>query len=196
MTKVRAQISPQGTELVVSAYCLKTDSWHDFESFLSDAKKMDAAGELRKRNRFLRAGLYSLFSHFDAFVEEVCESQKLCESSHDIPLYKKSLAIRDCLKTMGHSLPPLDFRFGKGLRDVTAHPTSMPSALRGLERENHIALLYETLSLQMLEELGKQIGDWCDAVSQITQHPRFSNTKQAVTRIAEKLGKVGRLKKI
>ena len=32
--------------------------------------------------------------------------------------------------------------------------------------------------------------------SQITQRPRFSNTKQAVKNITEKLGKVGRLKQL
>jgi hypothetical protein len=44
----------------VAAYCLKTDSWHDFLAFREDAWHAIVEGDQRRGNRFLRAALTCL----------------------------------------------------------------------------------------------------------------------------------------
>jgi hypothetical protein len=109
------------------------------------------------------------------------------------------MVIRDRLTELGHKLPPINFGLGKGLRDVAVHPATLLSNLDGVARVDQCTI-YNLLSVQFLEDLGKQLGDWCDAVSTITGHPRFSETKKALKEVAKKLAEcvsgVGPIKKI
>jgi hypothetical protein len=193
MSKTRIQISSDGDDVVLTIFSLKTDSWRDYKDFLDDAKAADAAGDLRSRNRFLRAGIFNLFAHFEAFVEEVREAENLA-NPHD-SLHKKSKAIHDCLKKLGHKLPALNIGFSKAIRDIIAHP-SLKYIRTGEQKEVNQTMVYDTLSVEMLTELGNRIAFWSKAVARYTKRPRLSKTLQAVKSLSTQLGKPDEIKDI
>jgi len=70
MKRIKVIIKKDGT-VEFPAYCLRTDSWHDYLAFAIDAEHAVAAGDLRNGNRFLRAALTCLFSHIEGVVREI-----------------------------------------------------------------------------------------------------------------------------
>lgn len=193
MAKIRIEISADGKDVVLTTYSLKTDSWRDYKAFLKDAEIADAAGDLRSRNRFLRAGIFNLFAHLEAFVEEVREAENLA-NPHD-SLHKKSKAIHNCLKKLGHKLPALNIGFSKAIRDIIAHPSLEYIYTSDQTRVNQI-LVYDTLSVEMLTELGNRIAFWSKAVARYTKHPRLSKTLQAARFLSRQLGNPEEIKDI
>src|SRR5712691_7251385 len=61
----------------VAAYCLKTNSWHDYLAFKEDAKQAISREDHRNAKRFLRAALTCLFSHLEAVVNDIEENRKI-----------------------------------------------------------------------------------------------------------------------
>lgn len=181
-----------GGNTTVAAYCLKTDSWLDFLAFKTDAQQSEKEGDYRKKNRCLRAALIFLFSHLEGFVNDVEQSgqisanrggKRLCDKTWDIACEAKKYA----------KIPPLNFRLGKHLRDLIAHP--------GIEIDFYDSRLdsvtvYEKLDLNTLKEIESQISSWVNVVSKVLNVPRFTDTERFVTELGEKLGKVDELREI
>jgi hypothetical protein len=115
----------------------------------------------------------SLFGHVEGVVNEVFES-------HSIPRVEKgdSLSARAgniALEAAKHGpVPPLDFKLGKYLRDVVAHP-GITKAVRGRERDAVIneCTVYEFLDLATVESLESKLTDWLDAVCSAFDVHRF-----------------------
>jgi hypothetical protein len=70
------EFAPDGNVLF-TAYCLRTDSWHDYLAFIADAEHSVATNDLRNSNRFLRAALICLFAHIEGVVNEIHKQRKL-----------------------------------------------------------------------------------------------------------------------
>jgi RiboL-PSP-HEPN len=108
-------------ETTVAAYCLKTDSWEDFLAFKSEAIQATKEGNLRRTNRYLRAALIFLFSHLEGFVHDVEKSHSIAKGYNGSRLCDKTRNVSYEARKHG-KLPYLNFRLGKHLRDLIAHP--------------------------------------------------------------------------
>jgi len=181
----------------VAAYCLKTDSWHDFLAFRDDARKAIVEGDRRRGNRFLRAALTCLFSHLEAVVKDIGDCRQ-------IPNLTKRQRLRLCDKTENITreaekhgkIPILNFRLGKHLRDLIAHPgieIDFPNAPGGKLDSTSV---FDDLDLSTLDALEVQISSWIDAVCAALASSRFTDTKQLVTELSESMGRTKRVREV
>ncbi|MDX6443123.1 MAG: hypothetical protein QOH71_197 [Blastocatellia bacterium] len=181
----------------VTAYCLKTDSWHDFLAFRDDARHVILEGDQRRGNRFLRAALTCLFSHLEAIVKDIGDHRQ-------IPNLTKRQRLRLCDKTENITreaekhgkIPVLNFRLGKHLRDLIAHPgieIDFPNAPSGKLDSTSV---FEDLDLSTLDALEAQISSWIDAICAALGISRFTDTKQLVIELGESMGSVNDVREV
>ena len=113
-------ISPTGA-LTFKAYCLRTDSWHDYLDFVSDAEGAVAIDDYRNANRYLRAAIGCLFAHAEGVVNAIYAAKaipavypgdRLCDRTRNIGAEAKKYG----------RVPYVKFRLAKHLRDLIAHP--------------------------------------------------------------------------
>jgi hypothetical protein len=183
--KITVTISPDGTARV-EAYCLATDSWADFKHFLEDAQRSKERGEERTSSRELRAALLCLFAHLEGTVGQI-----LLERANEIPgagtartLCDKTIVISEAAKNRS-SVPDLNFRLGKYLRDVIVHPGIQKTF--GGEVVDETAV-FDKLTIQTVDELGQRIDAWLNGVCSGFKVTRFTDTKAMVEEIAQVLG--------
>lgn len=170
----------------IEAYCLATDSWGDYEYFRDAARAFVKLDDIRGSNRYLRAGLLSLFAHFEGVVQNICA---LCGDLFDPLFFGKRLcdrtrAVAKFAKTKGQ-LPYLNFRLEKSLRNIIAHPVSDVDF--GDKPFSEIDT-FSILTCDSLASLGMMISDWLDAVCKILDVQRFTDTEEMVRSIASALG--------
>lgn len=191
---VKIVINADGRKATISSFSMTTDSWEDFEWFVSVAEMSEKKGRLRERNRALRAALLSLFAHLEGVVYRIWHlygesmpkryaGTRLCDLTRNIHCAAKELG----------RVPYINFRLGKHLRDIVVHP--------GIEIafENEVltqASVFERLRPETIRELAGMISDWLDAVCCLFEVPRFSDTESAVKHWGNVLGVVGRIDEV
>lgn len=183
-------IGTDGT-ILFTAYCLRTDSWHDYREFLAEAQAALSEGNVRKANRLLRAAIVCFFSHLEGVVNHIEDcvtitavhrGRRLCDRTRNISLEAKKRA----------RIPHVEFRLGKHLRDLIAHPgididfSDRESSTR-LEQDD----VFERLSVQTLRGLESKVVPWLDAVCVALNVERFTDTEARCRKIAELLGSLG-----
>jgi hypothetical protein len=178
-----------GGDTTVAAYCLKTDSWQDFLAFKIDAQQSEQEGDYRKTNRCLRAALIFLFSHLEGFVNDVEHFRNIPNIRNGSRLCDKTWNIAHEAKKYGR-LPYLNFRLGKHLRDLVAHPGIEISFWGEDSKKLDSVSVFEELTLNSLKALESQISEWIDAVSAALNVPRFTDTEKLVTELRGKLWKI------
>lgn len=189
-------IDPEGNA-TVAAYCLKTDSWYDFLAFKKDAKQALVEGHQRNVNRFLRAALMCLFSHLEAVVKEI-------ENQEQIPniANRKRLRLCDKIQNITHeaskrrTIPHLNFRLGKHLRDLVAHPGIEIDHASAPGGNINYTSVFEELDLPSLEALEIKISSWIDAVCTALGTTRLTDTEHLATELAQSIGEVNTIKEI
>ncbi len=66
--QVRASLDAPGEGTTMFAVDLIGDTWDDFAYFSEQAARFEGSRDLRLRNRYVRAAIAALFSHFDGVV--------------------------------------------------------------------------------------------------------------------------------
>jgi len=169
----------------VSAYCLKTDLWQDFQQFRKEAEEYAAAGNARSKNRCLRAGLLCLYAHTEGVISDVILKMGLDEKLLRGAFLKQCEAIETYLKDSGKT-PPSFRDFGKAIRNTIAHPG---------EDKDH-GLPFSELTLAALDDFEKGISGWLDFVCSSTGVGRFSDTKKPVEDFTAALGGGGGVQEV
>lgn len=182
---------------VLAAYCLKTDSWHDFLAFKEDARLAIVDDDQRRANRFLRAALTCLFSHLEAVVKDIedCRQIPNLTNRHRLRLCDRTENIGREAEKLG-KIPRLNFRLGKHLRDLIAHPGIEVNFTNAPGGKLNFTSVFEELNFTTLESLEAQISSWIDAVCSALGTARFTDTKHLVTELAENMGQVNRLREV
>lgn len=183
--KITIKINKKDGTIEIPAYCLRTDSWHDYKAFIADAEQARLASDFRNGNRFLRAALTCLFSHIEGVVREI-DAQKT------IPRVHPGNRLCDLTRNVGHEakkfghMPFASFRLEKHLRDLIAHPgitiafSDGRTAVKDLDQTS----VFEHLDTQTLKQLEARISPWLDAVCKNLKVPRFTDTKRQCEEIA------------
>jgi hypothetical protein len=183
-------INTDGT-ILFTAYCLRTDSWHDYRAFLAEAEASLTEDNTRKANRLLRAALVCFFSHLEGVVNHI-------ESRVSIPAVQQGNRLCDRTRNIGQEarkrgrVPHVEFRLGKHLRDLVAHPGI---GIDFSDRESSTVLgqedVFERLSVQTLRGLEGKVVPWLDAVCAALKVERFTDTEARCRKIAELLNSIG-----
>ncbi|MBA4681781.1 hypothetical protein DP090_022525 [Pseudomonas sp. MDMC216] len=158
--------NPDGS-VMVSAFSLKTDSWHDFQYFLNECAEHER--DERNRNRSLRAALFNLYAHFEAVVYDlgiVALSSKEKKGS----LESRCIKISKKANLQGIQL------YGRISRNEITHP--------GKDE----AEPFEKLSQESLASWGMAIDAWLDQACKNLGVQRFADTKSIVRTFASTLG--------
>ena len=189
--KITLKISPNGTTTEIEAYCLATDSWADFKHFLNAAQESKDKGLDRDANRELRAAILCLFAHFEGIVGQILleYADKIEGADKAWTLNKKTeLITREAKNRVSvPDLPDLNFRLGKYLRDIVAHP-GIEKTFGGETVDETV--VFEKLIIQTVNELGLKIDAWLDRVCYIFKVTRFTDTKAMIEQVAEGLGSI------
>ncbi|MFH1943658.1 MAG: hypothetical protein ABIL68_16275 [bacterium] len=186
--KITVRISPDGRTAQIEAYCLATDSWADFNHFLNAAQDSKKRGVDRDANRELRAALLCLFSHLEGTVRQI-----LLEHANEIGGADRARTLYDRTKVITReakkrdSVADLNFRLGKYLRDIVAHPGIEKKFGGGTVDE---IVVFERLTIQTVSELGLRIDVWLDRVCSIFKVTRFTDMKAMVEQLTEGLGTI------
>ena len=166
-----------GDNVNIAAYCLTTDTWQDYLSFVSEAREAFEKSDKRRGNRSLRAALLALFSHFEGVLNNIC-------AQIHAPNKIKNGSLRgriDYVKneaTKYSNLPDLNFRLGKNLRDILAHP-GIEKTFELEEKMDEISI-YEKLTVESLKEIGNMIDKWLSIVTSALKMERFTDTRKMV----------------
>lgn len=194
--KVRASLEATGDGTTIFAVDLIGDAWDDFQYFLGQAELYEAQGELRRRNRYVRAAVTFLFSHFDGLISEIFDmlredsAFKKCLPRNPRSLQAKMDSLQEFFGSSGSmALPPIDLDI-KSLRDIVNHPSiTKPSKSTGGDDTS----LYNGtdvygIAVKDLSKAAVVIGDWLDAVCAATGHQRFHNTELLCEEFVRALG--------
>jgi len=171
----------------IEALSLSDDSWQDYKYFLKTAKKSDKDGEIRKKNRELRAGLLCLFAHLEAVVNYIYDvkNDELKSFKNQESLDKRTKHIGEIIKSKKIRLPYINFKEGKKMRNIIAHPDGKTK--KGNEIDSR--KIFNDLNVETLEELGLMIKDWLDVVCDYFKIARMMDSKKQVGNISEILFK-------
>jgi hypothetical protein len=167
--------APDGTVLF-AAYCLRTDSWHDYLAFMTDAECSIAVGDLRNSNRFLRAALICLFGHIEGVVNEIHKQKKLPKTRK---LSDRINNVEQEAKKCSH-VPFINFNLEKTLRDLIAHPGICKTFSQKQTEETILDQnsVFEHLSIANLRKFERQINIWLDQVCVNLKVLRFTDTNK------------------
>ena len=159
-----------------SVYCLKTDSWNDYQAFMEDAEAATKGSNARNTNRFLRAALNCMFSHVEGVVNDIYSQRTIPEHYSGSRLCDRTRNIAFEAKKYGR-IPFVNFRFEKHLRDLVAHPgISIAFSDRDSEPETlDQKSVFEKLNIDTLRNLESLISPWLDAVCAALKVERFTN---------------------
>jgi hypothetical protein len=179
-------IDPEG-DVQIAAYCLTTDSWQDYLAFRDEAREAFQRGDKRRGNRNLRAALLSLFSHVEGVLNNICEQIKVSEKIKNGPLHSRICFIGNEAKKH-NNIPDINFRLGKYMRDIIAHP-GIDKAFEGGERVDEVSV-YEKLTPESLTEIAATLDNWLSAVCHALKIERFTDTEKIVKDLGAELGTV------
>lgn len=160
-------------QLAVVAMDLPDDLWRDFQFFLEHARAAEQSDQSEQRYRFLRAALFCLFAHLNAFFDLLIASRKAdkpfqefrrtelsklktklgtnfprCEHGEFVVVFSEFLS-----RHHGRQLPTVDLKV-KLLRNILAHPVSRKTDVS-------VADLYD-LDLDQLESAASSLTSWLD----------------------------------
>ncbi len=144
-------------DIQISAYCLTTDSWQDYLSFLEESRTAFHKADKRKGNRALRAAILSLFSHLEGVLNNICKYIGVWDKIKNRPISYRINYIDGEAKKHA-TIPNINFRLGKCMRDVLTHP--------GIEKAFEIGRsvdeisVYEELTIESLDEIGAMLDKW------------------------------------
>lgn len=189
--QIRVEVDGEGN-LLWTACCLKTDSWLDYLAFKKDACAAKDSKNLKLYARSLRAALVFLFSHLEAVVNEILEKKniprlsrgtRLCDKTRDIAFEAKRSA----------KLPYVNFRLGKHLRDIIAHPGIEKCFRDTGDQDTRLdeSDTYERLDIEVLQALEGQIIPWLDAVCSLFGVKRTEDPQRELERLTRELEKAG-----
>lgn len=182
--KKEIKVKITGGKVIIASYCLRTDSWQDYLAFVSDAETAIRDGDLRTGNRYLRAALTCLFAHLEGVVNAVTDKCEISGLQKFDSLCNRTRKIGNEAKKLG-SLPYLNFKLEKVLRDLIAHP-GIEKAFgdETLDQE----MVFERLDLETIRQLGNIVGNWLDAVCKNLGVDRFTDTKAEVESVRNLFG--------
>lgn len=189
--EIRLTVKPDGA-VEYAAYCLRTDSWHDYLAFTADAARASAAGDTRATNRFLRAALTCFFSHVEGVVKHI-EDQRGITVRRDQGLCNRMQAITRLGRRHAY-IPAVELRLEKSLRDLIAHPGIVKDFRTGTDGEVALdqADVFERLDAETLARLEAKVIPWVVAVCEALRVYRFTDTAERCRLLAERLGGLGR----
>ena len=178
--QIDVEIGPDGrTELV--ACCLKTDSWEDYLAFKAQAAEAVDRGDRKGARRNLRAALVSLFSHVEGVVHEIYGAHKIARTYPGESLSARIGNIA-CQAAQKVTVPRPNFRLGKYLRDIVAHPGIEKTFCEaGSQTVLTECTLYEFLDLATVEQLEGAITPWLAAVCTAFVVQRFPGENEVDT---------------
>jgi hypothetical protein len=194
--RVRASLDAAGDGTTIFAVDLIGDAWDDFQYFHEQAAHYEAQGELRRRNRYVRAAVTFLFSHFDGLVSEMFDSLrndaafKKYLPQNQRPLHAKMDSLQAFLAgSSAMTFPPIDLDL-KFLRDIVNHPsiTKSPKPTDGGDTLVYNGTDVYGIAVQDLSKAALVIGDWLDAACTATGHQRFHNTERLCEEFVSALG--------
>jgi hypothetical protein len=184
--KLIIKIGMQG-DVQIAAYCLTTDSWQDYLSFVDEAHEAFKKSDRRRGNRNLRAALLALFSHFEGVLNNICAQTHASKKIKNGSLSSRISYVKEEAGTCT-DLPNLNFRLGKYLRDILAHP-GIEKAFEAKEKMDEISV-YEKLTVESLKEIGNMIDRWLSIVTNVLHIERFTDTRKMVEEFGEGLGTI------
>jgi len=172
------------------AYCLRTDSWHDYKAFLAEAKQAQDAGNHHAANRSLRAALLFFFAHMEGVLIHICAEKKISDKGRLCDITKRVEAEAGKFDS---DIVSLNFRLGKHLRDIVAHGglTKEFEDEHGQKETLTQDSVFEKLSVVTLEGLEAIISPWLDRVCQALGVERFTDIQGRCKQVAELLGEIG-----
>lgn len=181
-------ISDRGASF--SAYCLRTDSWHDYKAFISEAKQATDAGNYRTANRLLRAALLFFFAHMESVLKQICADKGISEGRRLCDTTKR---VEEEARRVDSGIESLNFRLDKHLRDIVAHAglTKPYEDEHGKKEILTQDSVFEKLSAARLEELEAIISPWLDRVCHARGVERFTDSEGRCKKVAELFGKLG-----
>jgi hypothetical protein len=169
--QVRCKIKDNG-DVEICCLCLKTDSWLDYQEFKQDAREAFARRDVKAYATYLRAGLFCLFAHFEAVVDEIVRRDEISDKPCIPKIKSQSLRYRvagivaAAAAAKITKIPALDFDLEKNLRDICAHPgveKTFKTPGKPDVREDYSAT-YERLDFQALERFEAQVSPFLDAL--------------------------------
>lgn len=196
--RVRASLDAPGHGTSIFAVDLIGDTWQDFRYFTEQSRAAEQAQEFEKRNRFVRAAIASMFSHFDGLVSNVLRAlwdesaffPYRPKNANFCPLKTKVLAIHEFLcdhRGLSLAMPDMNLKL---LRDVLNHPSvSKPTS----EASGGEAVLLEGpdvygVAIEDLDASGGEIDRWLNAICLTVPYERFPDTKRLAEDFARALG--------
>lgn len=196
--QVRASLEAPGNGTVIFAVDLIGDTWADYRYFSEQAARYEGSREFQKRNRYMRAAIAFMFSHFDGVVTELFGMlQQDSDFNAYLPpkkeprsLKAKMLAVQSFLvQGKGIALPIVDLDM-KLLRDIVNHPS--------ITKESRSAGGGDTLLYNGADVYGIAIEDvrtaataidwWLDAACEATGYERFRDTERLCLDFSHALG--------
>jgi hypothetical protein len=173
-----------------NAYCLRTDSWHDYKAFLAEAEAAQAAGNYRDANRSLRAAQLFFFAHMEGVLKHICAEKKISDKGRLCDITKR---VEAEARKIDSGIASLSFRLGKHLRDIVAHAglTKEYEDEHGKKETLTQDSVFEKLSVSTLEGLEAIISPWLDRVCQVLAVERFTDTEGRCKGFVELFGELG-----
>jgi hypothetical protein len=173
-----------------SAFCLRTDSWHDYKAFMTEAKQAVDAGDQRTANRLLRASLLLFFAHMEGVLSHICAEQTISNRGSLCEITKR---VEAEARKVDSAIVTLNFRLDKYLRDIVAHGglTKMYEDEYGEKEALTQDSVFEKLSVATLEALEAIISPWLDRVCQALRVDRFTDTEDRCKQVVELFGEIG-----
>jgi len=170
----------------LTALCLKTDSWEDYQAFKLLAREAGDRGDVKACRRYLRAALMCLFSHFEGVVNEITANKSIVVigNSKSLSARAQAIGLEAGRRTR---VPFVNFRLGKYLRDLVAHP-GIEKAFRerGTTRTLNGCSVYEDLTMKTIQDLEGTVAPWIEAVCSAFGVERFPG-QQSVDEFADAL---------
>ena len=195
--EVRPSLDAPGEGTAIFAVDLIGDTWKDFVYFAGQAADFESNRDLERRNRYVRAAIASLFSHFDGVVSELFRVlQKEPAFGPYLPrrldfcsLKAKISAVQNFLaRERGITLPTIDLNM-KLLRDIVNHPSITKEAGTFGSSDT---LLYDGadvygIAINDLRATSHAIDGWLNAACETTAYERFPDTKRLCEKLAQEL---------
>lgn len=195
--EMRPSLDAPGEGTAIFAVDLIGDTWQDFVYFAEQAALFESNRDLERRNRYVRAAIASLFSHFDGVVSDLFRVlQKEAAFGPYLPrrpdfcsLKTKISAVQSFLaRERGITLPTIDLNM-KLLRDIVNHPSvTKESGTPG----SSDTLLYDGtdvygIAINDLRATSRAIEGWLNPACEATAYERFPDTKRLCEKLARDL---------
>jgi hypothetical protein len=130
---------------------------------------------------------YVVSSHVEGVLNNICERIKVSEKIKNGPLHSRICFIDNEAKKH-NNIPDINFRLGKYMRDIIAHP-GIDKAFEGGERVDEVSV-YEKLTPESLTEIAATLDNWLSAVCHVLKVERFTDTERIVKELGAELGTV------